>query len=281
MVTPSRRRSVVEHLRTAYRVSERRACRVTGFHRSSQRCRSRRDPQVELRMRPKELAAARVRYGYRRLHVLLRREGWPVNAKRVHRLHREEGLAIRPKLPRRKRAWRYRQGRPVPLGAANEAWAMDFMSDQPFDGRPFRIPTVIDGHTREALAIVPRTSSRAYQVVEVLDRLKAVRGRPGSLRVDNGPEFAGKMLDQGAYLNGVEIDFSRPGRPTDNGLIEAFDARLRAECLDASRFLSMADARDRIEGWRRAYNEDRPHSALGNLTPEAFARQAHQARRVA
>jgi putative transposase len=280
MVTPSRRRRVVEHLRVAYQVSERRACRATGFHRSSQRYRSRRDPQAELRMRLKELAAARVRHGYRRLHVLLRREGWRVNAKRIHRLYREEGLAIRPKLPKRKRAWRYREGRAA-LGAANEAWAMDFMSDRLFDGRPFRILTVIDGHIREALATAPRVSFRAYQVVEVLDRLAAERGRPKSLRVDDGPEFAGKVLDQWAYLNGVEIDFSRPGKPTDNGLIEAFNARLRAECLNASWFLSMADARDRIEDWRCAYNEDRPHSALGNLTPRAFASQAHQARGVA
>jgi putative transposase len=280
MVTPSRRRSIVEHLRSAYQVSERRACRATGFHRSSQRYRTRRDPQVELRMRLKERAAARVRYGYRRLHVLLRREGWPINAKRVHRLYREEGLTIRPKLPKRKRAWRYREGRPT-LGTANEAWAMDFMSDQLFDGRPFRILTVIDGHTREALATVPRVSFRAYQVAEVLDRLVSERGRPKSLRVDNGPEFAGKVLDRWAYLNGVALDFSRPGKPTDNGLIEAFNGRLRAECLNASWFLSMADAQDRIEEWRCAYNEDRPHSALGNLTPKAFASQAHQARRVA
>jgi putative transposase len=177
MVTPSRRRRVVEHLQAAYQVSERRACRATGFHRSSQRYRSRRDPQSELRLRLKELAGARVRYGYRRLHVLLRREGWPINAKRVHRLYREEGLVIRPKLPKRKRAWRYRQGRSA-LGAADEVWAMDFLSDQLFDGRPFRILTVIDGHTREALATVPRVSFRGYQVVEVLDGLAARRGKP-------------------------------------------------------------------------------------------------------
>ena len=177
MVTPSRRRSVVEHRRSAYRVSERRACRSAGFHRSSQRYRTRRDPQIELRMRLQELAAARVRYGYRRLHVLLRREGWPVNAKRVHRLYREEGLVIRTKLPKRKRARRHREGRAT-LGAANEAWAMDFLSDRLFDGRPFRILTVIDGHTREALATVPRVGFRAYQVVEVLDRLATERGRP-------------------------------------------------------------------------------------------------------
>ena len=150
-----------------------------------------------------------------------------------------------------------------------------------FDGRPFRILTVIDGHTREALATVPRASFRAYQVVEVLDRLAALRGRPKSLRVDNGPGFAGKALDRWAYLNGVGIDFSRPGKPTDKGLIEAFNGRLRAECLNASWFLSMADARDRIEEWRCVYNDDRPHSALGNLTPRAFASQAHQARKVA
>jgi putative transposase len=231
-------------------------------------------------MRLKELAAARVRYGYRRLHILLRREGWPVNHKRTHRLYREEGLAIRSKLPKRKRAWRHRQARPE-VGGANEVWAMDFMSDQLFDGRPFRILTVVDCCTREGLAIAPRVSFRAYQVVEVLDQLAKERGRPKSLRVDNGPEFAGRMLDQWAYLNGVEIDFSRPGKPTDNAFIEAFNARFRAECLNASWFLSMADARDRIEEWRCHYNEDRPHTGLGGLTPRAFASQANLARKVA
>ena len=277
---PFRRRGVVEHLRTAYRVSERRACRATGFHRSTQRYRARRDPQVELRMRLKELAAARVRYGYRRLHVLLRREGWPINAKRVHRLYREEGLSIRPKVPRRRRSCRYRAERPAVVGP-NECWAMDFVSDQLFDGRPFRILAVIDVHTRESLAIVPRVSFRAFQVVEALDRLAAERGRPRVIKVDNGPEFAGRMLDRWAYLNRVGLDFSRPGKPTDNAHIEAFNARFRQECLNASWFLSLADARDRLEAWRRDYNEERPHTALGSLTPRAFAAQAHQARRVA
>lgn len=158
---------------------------------------------------------------------------------------------------------------------------MDFMSDGLFDGRSFRILTVVDCHTREALSIVPRVNFRAFQVVEVLDELVRVRGRPKSLRVDNGPEFAGRMLDQWAYLKGVELDFSRPGKPTDNAYIEAFNARLRAECLNASWFLSMADARDRIEEWRREYNEDRPHTALGGLTPRAYAAQAKQARKLA
>jgi len=279
-VTPSRRRSVIEQLRAAYQVSERRACRAAGFHRSTQRYRIRRDPQVELRMRLKELAAARVRYGYRRLHVLLRREGWLVNAKRIHRLYREEGLSIRPRTPRRRRSCRYRAEQPAVM-EPNACWAMDFLSDQLFDGRPFRILAVIDVHTREALAIVPRVSFRAFQVVEVLDRLAAEHGRPRVIKVDNGPEFAGRLLDQWAHLNKVELDFSRPGKPTDNAHIEAFNARFRQECLNASWFLSLADARDRIESWRRDYNEERPHSALGSLTPRAFATQAHQARRVA
>ncbi len=279
-MTPSRRRGVVEHLRTAYRVSERRACQAAGFHRSTQRYRARRDPQVELRMRLRELAAARVRYGYRRLHVLLRREGWPVNAKRVHRLYREEGLSIRPRVPRRRRSCRYRAERSAAAGP-NECWAMDFLSDQLFDGRPFRILAIIDVHTRESLAIVPRASLRAFQVVEALDRLAAERGPPRVIKVDNGPEFAGKMLDQWAHLKGVELDFSRPGKPTDNAHIEAFNARLRQECLNASWFLSLTDARDRIEAWRRDYNEERPHTALGSLTPREFATQAHQARGVA
>ena len=277
---PAVRRDVVRHLQDAYVVGERRACSATGFRRSSQRYRSRRDPQVELRMRLRDLAAARVRYGYRRLHVLLRREGWPVKHKRTYRLYCDEGLSIRPKVPRRKRAWRYRVGRPRAM-APNEVWSMDFVSDALLNGRPIRILAVIDAHTREALSIVPRASFRAFDVVQELDGLARQRGRPKTLKVDNGPEFAGRLLDQWAYLNGVEIDFSRPGKPTDNAHVEASNSRLRAECLNASWFLSLADARERLEAWRREYNEERPHGSLQNLTPRAFAEQAQQARRVA
>lgn len=280
MVRPAVRRDVVGVLQGTYQISQRRACSAMGFGRSSHRYRSRRDPQVALRMRLKDLAAVRVRYGYRRLHVLLRWEGWGVNHNRVHRLYTEEGLSIRTKLPRRKRAWRYRQGRPGAEGA-NEVWSMDFMSDQLFDGRPIRILTVVDIHTREGLSTTPRVNFRAAQVVEVLDQLVRTRGKPKSLRVDNGPEFAGRLLDHWAYLNKVEVDFSRPGNPTDNAFVEAFNARLRAECLNASWFLSLADAKERIEEWRCHYNEEQPHSALRNLTPRAFANQAEPARKVA
>jgi len=279
-VRPAVRRDVVRHLQGAYGVGERRACSATGFRRSSHRYRSRRDQQVELRIRLRDLAAARMRYGYRRLHVLLRREGWLVNHKRTYRLYSEEGLSIRAKVPRRKRAWRYRMGRPGAT-APNEVWSTDFVSDALFDGRPIRILAVIDAHTREALSIVPRANFRAFDVVAELDRLAREQGRPKTLKVDNGPEFAGRMLDQWAHLNGVESDFFRPGTPTDNAHIEAFNSRLRAECLNASWFLSLADARERLEAWRREYNEERPHGSLRNLTPRAFAEQAQQARRVA
>jgi putative transposase len=157
VVKPAVRREVVRHLQGAYGIGERRACQATGFRRSAQRYRSRRDPQVELRMRLRDLAASR--YGYRRLHVLLRREGWPVTHKRTYRLYAEEALSSRPKLPRRKRAWRYRMGRPGPT-APNEVWSMDCVADQLFDGRPIRILAVLDAHTREALSIVPRASFR-------------------------------------------------------------------------------------------------------------------------
>ena len=147
--------------------------------------------------------------------------------------------------------------------------------------KPFRILTIVDCYTREALATAARTNFRAYQVIDELDRLARIRGKPRSIRVDNGPEFAGRLLDQWAYLNKVELDFSRPGKPTDNAYIEAFNSRLRQECLNASWFLSMADARIRINEWRADYNENRPHSSLGNLTPSDFAAQLNPTRKVA
>lgn len=277
---PVRRREVVRHYQDVFALSERRACQAMGFGRASHRYRSRRNREVELRMRLKELAEARVRYGYRRLHILLQREGWHVNHKRLYRLYCEEGLSIRTRSPKRRRSSRYRAGRTQANGA-NDVWAMDFMSDRLFDGRPFRILTIVDCHTREALASAARTNFRAYQVIDELDRLARARGKPRSIRVDNGPEFASRLLDQWAFLNKVELDFSRPGTPTDNAFIEAFNSRLRQECLNASWFLSMADARQRITAWRDDYNRNRPHSSLGNLTPSDFAAQLEEARKIA
>lgn len=195
MVKPSCRRSVVKHLQTAYVVSERRACGATGFlQRSSQRYRTRRDPQTELRMRLKELAVARVRYGYRRLDVLLRREGWPVNAKRVYRLRNEEELSMRTKTPR----WAL-PVRPAGDRRHNDCSAMDFMSDALFDGRPFRILAVVDCHSREALMVVARANFRAFQVVEVLDRLAHERGMEASLQLRSPPYCPWEPDPQAVY----------------------------------------------------------------------------------
>lgn len=221
-------------------------------------------------MRLKELAQARVRYGYRRLHVLLRREGWTANHKRVYRLYKQEGLVIRPKTPRRKRSCRYRGERPE-ISAPNQTWAMDFMSDTLFDGRRYRVLTIVDCHSRESLAIEPRQSFRAFHVMEALDRIARERGLPKTIRCDNGPEFAGRVLDQWAFFNQVQLDFSRPATPTDNAFIESFNASVRKELLNASWFASLAEARAKMDAWRKEYNEDRPHTSLQNQTPREYA----------
>jgi putative transposase len=216
----------------------------------------------------------RVRYGYRRLHVLLRREGWAVNHKRVYRLYREEGLSMRRKVPRRRAACQARTPRAT-VGSADQVWAMDFVTDVLADGRRYRVLAVLDLFTRECLALRAGFKLTGGDVVAVLDELKTRRGVPGSIRVDNGPEFAGRTLDLWAYFNGVALDFSRPGKPTDNAFIESFNGRLRQECLNPRWFLCLDDARVELAGWQREYNADRPHSALGNLAPGEFAaRQA-------
>jgi len=220
------------------------------------------------------LAAARVRYGYRRLHVLLRRQGWKVNTKRVLRLYQQEALGRRRKSSRRRASARTREGRP-PVEAADQVWALDFVSVVLADGRRARVLTVLDVFTREALALRADARFTAGMVVRVLDELKASRGVPASVRVDNGPEFAGRMLDLGAYFNNVTLEFSRPGKPTDNAFIESFNGRLRQECLDPHGFTGLDDLRRTTEDWRRESNHERPHSALGNLAPGEFAaRQA-------
>ncbi len=203
-----------------------------------------------------------------------------MNHKRVYRLYRLEGLVIRQKTPRRKRSSRYRGDR-LEVSQPNQTWAMDFVSDSLFDGRQIRILTVVDCYTRESLSVEPRASFGASQVVEVLDRLVRQRGVPQTIRCDNGPEFAGRLLDQWAFFNRVELDFSRPATPTDNAYIESFNARLRQELLNASWFLSLADARSRMEAWRKEYNQERPHTALKNLTPNEYARRAQQPAGVA
>lgn len=263
-------RPLVVFLQDGFRVSERRACQALRFARSSQRYQGVPDAQAALRMRIKELAAARVRYGYKRIHVLLKREGWRVNHKRVYRIYCQEGLNLRVKRPKRRTRTSGRVVR-VEAGAVNECWSMDFVSDALFDGRRFRVFAVVDNFSRECLGVCVGQSIRGEQVVALLERIQMKRRTPKSIRLDNGPEFISKSLDFWAYQNSVTLDFSRPGKPTDNAFIESFHGRLRDECLSVNWFLSLEDARAKISSWRKDYNEFRPHSSLGGKTPSEFA----------
>ena len=255
-------------LQVGFRVSERRACRVIGMHRTRYRYRSRAQDQMPLRQRIREIAAVRVRYGYRRVHTLLRREGWPINVKRVYRLYRLDGLSLR--LKARKKRISAPRAVPLPPQAPNEQWSMDFMSDSLYDGRRFRVLTLVDTMSRESPAIVVDRSFSGTRVVAVLNRLEATWGLPKSIQVDNGPEFSSKALDDWAHRHRIKLVFSRPGTPTDNPYIEAFNGRFRAECLDQHWFASLEEARQIIEAWRIDYNEYRPHTALANQTPAAY-----------
>lgn len=245
------------------------------FSRSTHRYRSVRDKRTELRIRLRDLAANRVHYGYRRLHILLQREGWKVNHKLIYRLYVEEGLQMRRKRPRRNRSCQVRVPR-TQANRANESWSMDFMADQLFDGQRFRLLTLVDNFSRESLSIRVGQRLTGDDVVDVLEQVKEERGSPGSIQVDNGPEFISRSLDWWAYFNGVTLDFSRPGKPTDNAYIESFNGRVRQECLNQHWFLSLEDAQEQIDHWRQDYNEHRPHSSLGNQTPAEFAKKSSQ-----
>lgn len=257
-------------MRQAYGVSVRRACRTLRTFPSVYYYKSRRTDQGPLRLRIKDLAAARVRYGYRRIHILLQREGWSINHKRVYRLYKEEGLSLRTKRPKRSKSAAHRLGRPDPL-QPNDCWSMDFVADALFNGKRFRSLTIVDAFTRECLAIEADQGIKGEQVVVVLDKLRFLRGTPKTIRVDNGPEFISKVLDRWAYENEVTLDFSRPGKPTDNAYIESFNGSFRDECLNVNWFLSLADARDKIASWRHEYNHRRPHMALEKRTPAEYA----------
>ena len=269
MVTAEQRRIAVTTAGATAGLSERRACRFTGFSRSSQRYRSCRPPDTELRSRLQELAARRRRWGYRQLWRLLRREGRRVNRKRVQRLYQEEGLQVRRR-KRKRRAVVPRTPVPTPT-RANERWSIDFVRDTLGDGRAFRALTIVDDCTRECPAIEVDVSLPGTRVVQVLDRLAAERGLPKAIVCDNGPEFAGQALDEWAHRRGVLLDFIEPGKPTQNPFVESFNGTLRDECLNEIWFVSLRDAQYTIEAWRLDYNRVRPHSRLRDLTPSEFA----------
>lgn len=253
-------------VRERFGLSERRACRLVEIERSTVRYRTRRRGDEELRRRLRELAAERPRFGYRRLHILLRREGISINHKRIERLYRSEQLGVCRRA--RKRLTQDGRGRPAPPSRPNEQWAVDFVSDALAWGRRIRLLAVLDIWTREALAIEVDTSLPGTRVVQVLERIVGERGAPMQIVLDNGPELAGKALDQWAYVRGVRLRFIAPGKPVQNAFIESFNGRLRDECLNRHWFLGLADTRRTVEAWRRDYNQLRPHSALGYRTPE-------------
>jgi putative transposase len=263
---PARQRQIINHARVTWQLGVRRTCRAFPFNRATYNYRPRRAVQAELRDRIKKIAETRVRYGYRRIHVLLRREGWIVNAKRVWRLYRELGLQLRNKSPKRRVKAKLRSDR-ITAVAPNDIWAMDFVHDQLFDGKKIRVLTIVDTYTRLAPAIDVRQNYRGCDVVNTLEHAAHELGYPKTIRLDNGPEFVSKELDLWAFMKGVTLDFSRPGKPTDNAFIESLNGKFRAECLNAHWFLSLDDARRKCEAWRRDYNEVRPHSSIGNKVP--------------
>lgn len=269
MVSPAVRRDAARFLQGTFAISERRACRLVGAHRQTVRYVSKKHdgPLVE---RIKAIAAARPRFGYRRIAVLLRREGLAVNAKRVYRLYRRENLAVR----RRKRRKYVAMPRVLPGAPTgpNQRWSMDFVSDSLSDGRGFRVFNVVDDFTRECLVACVDLSLPGARIARELERAIEYRGRPVVLLCDNGPEFTGRALDAWAHEQGIAIDFIRPGKPTQNAHCESFNGRMRDECLNQHWFRSLDDARRRVEAWRVDYNEVRPHSAIGSIPPSEFAR---------
>jgi len=260
-------------IRDHYGLSERRTCELVGLGRSTYRYSSMESGTNRwLKGRLVELAASHPRYGYRRLYLLLRREGRMLNHKRVYRQYTLLGLAVRRK-KRKKVSQANRRPRIVPE-RANEQWSMDFMSDVLAEGRRLKTLNIVDDATRECPAIEVDTSISGQRVARVLEEVGLFWGLPKRIVVDNGPEFTSRALDQWAYRNGVELVFIRPGRPVENCLIESFNGKFRDECLNLHWFKDLADARRIIEAWRHEYNHFRPHSSLGGKTPAEFAEQS-------
>jgi putative transposase len=249
-----------------------RACDLAQFSRAAWYRRSHAKDQTALRLRIRELAQARPRFGFLRIWVLLRREGWPINKKRVRRLYRLEGLQLRMRVRRRKHIALHRGPAPLPIGPTDR-WSMDFVHDALADGRPFRVLTVVDQWSRQSPILEVASSLSGATVGVALDRVLAEGAAPRSITVDHGTEFMSRALEDWAYRCGVQLDFIRPGKPVENAFIESFNGRLRDECLNVHQFLSIEDAQAKIEAWRVDYNQRRPHSSLGHLTPNEYAQQ--------
>lgn len=273
-------RELVRGMCSDWAVSIRQACGAIGFDRSTFHYQSRRTDQAAVAKRIKEICETRVRYGYRRVHVLLDSEGWGINVKKVYRIYKELGMQLRHKTPKRRVKAKVRDDRAVAVGP-NDVWAMDFVHDQLATGKKLRVLTIVDTFSRYVPALDVRYSYRGEDVVATLDRVCRTVGYPKTIRVDQGSEFVSRDMDLWAYQRGVVLDFSRPGKPTDNAFILrrgidpldqflfllTFNGKFRAECLNQHWFLTHADAAEKLEAWRRYYNEERPHGAIGNKVP--------------
>ena len=268
MVTPDAKREAVAHLCNAHGVSQRRACDVLRVDRSSIRYQSKRGNDAELRDAIKRVARERRRFGYRRVHVMLQREGIHMNHKKLRRIYAEEKLQVRRR-GGRKRALGTRRPMKVPNGP-NQRWSLDFVSDAFTDGRRFRILTVVDDFTKENVVLVPDTSISGLRVSRELDQAIEERGMPKTIVSDNGTEFTSMAILKWVQNNGIDWHYIQPGKPTQNAFIESFNGRLRDECLNETLFSSLNDAREELAKWREDYNYHRPHSSIGNLTPSEF-----------
>lgn len=256
-------------MREATGISIRRACRLAGLSRTTFEHEPKVDPENQaLTARMIELAQERRRFGYRRIHVLLRREGVQANHKRVHRLYRMAGLAVRRRR-RRERVAVERQPLLLP-GRPNEVWSMDFVMDRLEDGRRLKVLTIVDDFTKEAVEIALDHGMGSHHVVRILERVVRFRGKPAAIRTDQGPEFTARALDQWAYRNGITLKLIQPGKPMQNGYVESFNGKFRDECLNEHWFSTLAEARVIVAAWRRDYNESRPHSSIGYLTPAQY-----------
>jgi len=269
MVTPDVKREAVAHACTEHGVSQRRACEVLAVDRSSVRYKSVRPDDAGLREAMKMVASERRRFGYRRIHVMLQRQGIAMNLKKLRRLYREEKLQVRRR-GGRKRALGTRRPMVVPE-RPNERWSLDFVSDAFTDGRRFRILAVVDDFSRECLALIADTSLSGLRVVRELDAIIARRGRPSTIVSDNGTELTSMAVLRWCQEAAVDWHYIAPGKPMQNGFVESFNGRLRDELLNETLFSSLAEARSAITDWKEDYNNRRPHSALGNVPPVEFA----------
>ncbi|MBK8545090.1 MAG: IS3 family transposase [Caulobacteraceae bacterium] len=269
LVTPAHRREAVAHLETAHEMSERRACRVIGVDRTSVRYQRTTPDDAELRTRIKAPAHRRRRFGYRRLYIFLRREGWLVNRKRVQRIYQEERLMVRRR-GGRKRALGLRAPMAAP-DRPNACWSLDFVHYQMTDGRRFRVLAVVDNCTRECLALVADTSISGVRMARELSRIIAWRGRPAAVTPDNGTELTSNAILKWADERGVDWHYIQPGKPQQNAFVESFNGRLRDELLNETLFRSPPHARVALAAWRDDYNHHRPHGKLGWMTPTDYA----------